>query len=42
MAAVELQRHVDGTALVTLRSSDEEKRFKGIVYFPQPLEAETE
>lgn len=31
MAAVELQRHADGTALVTLRSSEEEKRFKDIV-----------
>ena len=28
MAAVELQRHADGTAFETLRSSEEEKRLK--------------
>lgn len=38
MAAVELQRHADGTEYVTLRSSDEEKRFKDIVISSQPPE----
>lgn len=38
MAAVELQRHADGAAFVTLRSSDEEKWFKDIVISSQPQE----
>lgn len=37
MAAVELQRHAEGTAFVTLRSSEDEHRFKDIVMLLQTL-----
>lgn len=37
MAAVELQRHAEGTAFVTLRSSEDENRFKDIVMLLQSL-----
>lgn len=39
MAAVELQRHADGTASVTLRSSEEEKRFEDMVVLSSASES---